>query len=163
MFQFLMSTSSSEESSCQPNLKWLLAHIDEPREVICQLSSLNEHFQHPHCFMILMRTLHSDYSISKVEETLRHYLSPLLKTFPRSLFVVNIIKSHLERPFFTIPTRAVLQSLVRSSDKNSDGAMDLEEFESFGDFNLVYTHWPQQLEMAKSSLWGLKRLATLPA
>ena len=120
--------------------------------------SLNEHFQHPHCFMTLMRTVHSDYLISKVEETLKHYLSPLLKTFPRSLFVVNIIKSHLERPFFTIPTRAVLQSLVRSSDKNSDGAMDLEEFESFGDFNLVYTHWPQQIEMAKSSLWGMKRL-----
>ena len=87
--------SSSEESSCQPNLKWLLAHIDEPREVICQLSSLNEHFQHPHCFMTLMRTVHSDYLISKVEETLKHYLSPLLKTFPRSLFVVTIIKSHI--------------------------------------------------------------------
>ena len=47
---------------------------------------------------------------------------------------------------------------MRSSDKNSDGEMDLEEFESFGDFNLVYTHWPQQLEMAKRSLWGMKRL-----
>ena len=127
--------------------------------------------KHPndHCFIILTKTNHSEYLISKVEETLRHYLSPLLKTFPRSLFVVNIIKSHLEQQCFQfglkkkIPTRAILQSLVRSSDKNSDGAMDFAEFESFGDFNLVYTHWPQQLEMAKSSLWGLKRLVTLSA
>ena len=38
LFHFLMSTTSLEESSCEPNLKWL-ALIDEPQEVILSFLS----------------------------------------------------------------------------------------------------------------------------
>merc|ERR1712156_428910 len=71
----------------------------------------------------------------EVEETLRYYLSPFLKTLPR----------------------AILQSLVSSSDKNSDGAMDFEELKTFGDFNLVYNIWPQHLELAMNAKWAMKK------
>ena len=54
-------------------------------------------------------------------------------------------------------SRAILQSLVRSSDKNSDGAMDFEELKTFGDFNLVYNIWPQHLQMARGAEWGMKQ------
>ena len=54
-------------------------------------------------------------------------------------------------------SRAVLQSLVRSSDKNSDGAMDFEELTTFGDFNLVYNIWPQHLQMARGAEWGMRK------
>ena len=37
----------------------------------------------------------------------------------------------------------ILQSLVKSADKNLDRAMDWEEFEGFGDFELVFKRWPQ--------------------
>ena len=37
----------------------------------------------------------------------------------------------------------VLQSLVKSADKNLDEAMDWKEFEGFGDFELVFRRWPQ--------------------
>ena len=37
----------------------------------------------------------------------------------------------------------ILQSLVKSADKNLDGAMDWKEFEGFGDFELVFKRWPQ--------------------
>ena len=37
----------------------------------------------------------------------------------------------------------ILQSLVKSADKNLDEAMDLKEFEGFGDFELVFKRWPQ--------------------
>ena len=92
-------------------------------------------------------------SILKVEETLRHYLSPFLKTLPRSFthslsFICNSSFAN---------SRAILQSLVRSSDKNSDGAMDFEELTTFGDFNLVYNIWPQHLQMAINARWGMKK------
>ena len=32
---------------------------------------------------------------------------------------------------------------MKSADKNMDGAMDWEEFEGFGDFELVFQRWPQ--------------------
>ena len=51
--------------------------------------------------------------------------------------------------------RAILQSLVRSSDKNSDGAMDFEELTTFGDFNLAYNIWPRHLQMAMNARWGM--------
>ena len=90
-------------------------------------------------------------SIFKVEETLRHYLSPFLKTLPRSFthslsFICNSSFAN---------SRAILQSLVRSSDKNSDGAMDFEELTTFGDFNLAYNIWPQHLQMAMKARWGM--------
>ena len=37
----------------------------------------------------------------------------------------------------------ILQSLVKSADKNLDRAMDWKEFEGFGDFELVFKRWPQ--------------------
>jgi len=53
--------------------------------------------------------------------SLTHHLTPILNTFPRM----------------------ILQSLVKSADKNLDRAMDWEEFEGFGDFELVFKRWPQ--------------------
>ena len=32
----------------------------------------------------------------------------------------------------------ILQALVNSADKNSDGGMDWQEFEGFGDFDLAF-------------------------
>ena len=91
--------------------------------------------------------------ISKVEETLRHYLSPFLKTLPRSLaYSLSFISISS-----SANSRAILQSLVRSSDKNSDGAMDFEELTTFGDFNLVYNIWPQHLQMARGAEWGMRK------
>ena len=37
----------------------------------------------------------------------------------------------------------ILQSLVTFADKNLDEAMDWNEFEGFGDFELVFKRWPQ--------------------
>ena len=39
----------------------------------------------------------------------------------------------------------ILRSLVKSSDRNSDGGMDWEEFEGFGDFELVFLRWQEIL------------------
>ena len=58
---------------------------------------------------------------------------------------------------YSANSRAILQSLVRSSDKNSDGAMDFEELKTFGDFNLVYNIWPQHLQMARGAEWGMRK------
>jgi len=51
-----------------------------------------------------------------VTDSLIQLLTPIVKTFPRML----------------------LQALVSSADKNSDGGMDWQEFEGFGDFDLAF-------------------------
>ena len=38
----------------------------------------------------------------------------------------------------------ILRSLVKSSDRNSDGGMDWEELEGFGDFELVFLRWQKR-------------------
>ena len=38
----------------------------------------------------------------------------------------------------------ILRSLVKSSDRNSDGGMDWEELEGFGDFELVFLRWQER-------------------
>ena len=51
------------------------------------------------------------------------------------------------------PTRMILQSLVKSADKNLDGAMDWKEFEGFGDFDLVlYQRWPQMWKILRDDI-----------
>merc|ERR1712168_1361567 len=51
--------------------------------------------------------------------------------------------TQLLTPIFNTFPRMILQSLVKSADKNLDGAMDWKEFEGFGDFELVFKRWPQ--------------------
>ena len=47
----------------------------------------------------------------------------------------------------------ILQSLVKSADKNLDGAMDWKEFEGFGDFELVlYQRWPQMWRILRDDM-----------
>ena len=46
----------------------------------------------------------------------------------------------------------ILQSLVKSADKNSDRAMDWQEFEGFGDFELVFKRWPQMWQILQDDL-----------
>ena len=46
----------------------------------------------------------------------------------------------------------VLQSLVKSADKNLDEAMDWKEFEGFGDFDLVFRRWPQMWRILQEDL-----------
>ena len=46
----------------------------------------------------------------------------------------------------------ILQSLVTSADKNSDGAMDWKEFEGFGNFELVFKRWPQMWKTLQDDL-----------
>ena len=46
----------------------------------------------------------------------------------------------------------ILQSLVKSADKNLDGAIDWKEFEGFGDFELVFTRWPQMWRILQDDL-----------
>ena len=43
--------------------------------------------------------------------------------------------------------RAVLQSLVRSADSDSDGRMSWQELEDFSDFRLALQVWPGMLEL----------------
>ena len=48
----------------------------------------------------------------------------------------------------------ILQSLVKSADKNLDEAMDWKEFEGFGDFELVFKRWPQMWWiLSEPQLW----------
>ena len=42
--------------------------------------------------------------------------------------------------------RMVLLSLVESADKNANDGMEWEEFEGFGDFELVSEKWPKMWE-----------------
>ena len=51
-----------------------------------------------------------------------------------------------------IQPRMILQSLVKSADKNLDGAMDWKEFEGFGDFDLVITRWPKMWRLLRYDL-----------
>ena len=46
----------------------------------------------------------------------------------------------------------ILQSLVKVADKNMDRAMDWEEFEGFGDFELVFKRWPQMWKILQDEL-----------
>ena len=46
----------------------------------------------------------------------------------------------------------ILQSLVKAADKNMDRAMDWEEFEGFGDFELVFKRWPQMWKILQDEL-----------
>ena len=46
----------------------------------------------------------------------------------------------------------VLQSLVKSADKNLDEAMDWKEFEGFGDFELVFQRWPQMWRILRDDM-----------
>ena len=46
----------------------------------------------------------------------------------------------------------ILQSLVKSADKNLDGAMDFQEFDGFGDFELVFKRWPQMWKILKDDI-----------
>ena len=46
----------------------------------------------------------------------------------------------------------ILQSLVKSADKNLDGAMDFQEFDGFGDFELVFRRWPQMWKILKDDI-----------
>merc|ERR1719295_938604 len=63
-------------------------------------------------------------------DSLNQLLTPVLNTFPR----------------------IILQSLVKSADKNLDGAMDWKEFEGFGDFELVFKRWPQMWQILQDDL-----------
>ena len=46
----------------------------------------------------------------------------------------------------------ILQSLVKSADKNLDRAMDWQEFEGFGDFELVFKRWPRMWQILQDDL-----------
>ena len=41
---------------------------------------------------------------------------------------------------------------MKSADKNMDGAMDWEEFEGFGDFELVFQRWPQMWKILQDGM-----------
>jgi len=67
----------------------------------------------------------------QVVDSLTQLLTPIVNTFPRM----------------------ILQSLVKSADKNLDGAMDWKEFEGFGDFDLVlYQRWPQMWKILRDDI-----------
>lgn len=66
---------------------------------------------------------------SQVTNSVAQLLTPYVNTFPRM----------------------ILRSLVKSSDRNSDGGMDWEELEGFGDFELVFLRWPEMWEMVARS------------
>jgi len=137
--------ASSEVVDCKRFFFDVFPHFDTDHDGVINFEELQFKVQRlfqlfmstseePDCTPNLKWLAHID-EPREVEETLRHYLSPFLKTLPR----------------------AILQSLVRSSDKNSDGAMDFEELTTFGDFNLVYNIWPQHLQMARGSGWGMRK------
>ena len=46
----------------------------------------------------------------------------------------------------------ILQSLVKSADKDLDEAMDWKEFEGFGDFELVFKRWPQMWRILQEDM-----------
>ena len=61
----------------------------------------------------------------------------------------------------------ILQSLVKSADKNLDGGMDWKEFEGFGDFELVFKRWPQMWQILQDDMLAgttddLKRCLAFP-
>ena len=41
---------------------------------------------------------------------------------------------------------------MKSADKNLDGAMDFQEFDGFGDFELVFRRWPQMWKILKDDI-----------
>ena len=47
----------------------------------------------------------------------------------------------MQNSFTLFIHRIVLQSFVRSADKNNDNAMDFAEMEGFDDFGFVYLKW----------------------
>ena len=63
-----------------------------------------------------------------VTNSLVQLLTPIVNTFPRW-------QTSQQRSSYY---RMILQALVNSADKNSDGGMDWEEFEGFGDFYLAF-------------------------
>ena len=48
--------------------------------------------------------------------------------------------------------RIILQSLVRTADKNGDKVMDFNEFEGFNDFEFIFLKWEGLEETAKNAL-----------
>jgi len=65
--------------------------------------------------------------------------------------VIQALTQHLTPIVNTFP-RMILQSLVKSADKNLDRAMDWQEFEGFGDFELVFKRWPQMWQILQDDL-----------
>merc|ERR1712032_309707 len=65
--------------------------------------------------------------------------------------VVHSLIQHLTPIVNTFP-RMILQSLVKSADKNLDRAMDWQEFEGFGDFELVFKRWPRMWQILQDDL-----------
>ena len=51
--------------------------------------------------------------------------------------------------------RIILQSLVRTADKNGDKVMDFNEFEGFNDFEFIFLKWERLEETAKNALRSL--------
>ena len=47
----------------------------------------------------------------------------------------------------------ILQSLVASADTDDDGKMNWEEFESFGDFDLVFKKWIGRGHIRQENGW----------
>ena len=47
----------------------------------------------------------------------------------------------MQNSFTVFIHRIILQSFVRSADKNNDNAMDFAELEGFDDFGFVYLKW----------------------
>jgi len=65
--------------------------------------------------------------------------------------VIHSLIQHLTPIVNTFP-RMILQSLVKSADKNLDRAMDWQEFEGFGDFELVFKRWPRMWQILQDDL-----------
>jgi len=65
-----------------------------------------------------------------ISTTLRQLLTPVLDTIPR----------------------IILQSLVKTADRNGDKVMDFDEFESFSDFEFIFLKWENLGETAKNAL-----------
>ena len=85
----------------------------------------------------------------QVIQALTQHLTPIVKTFPRYYCLSFSFKALFYKGAIF---RMILQSLVKSADKNLDRAMDWQEFEGFGDFELVFKRWPQMWQILQDNL-----------
>ena len=85
----------------------------------------------------------------QVVHSLIQHLTPIVNTFPRLTYFSCTFLDHKHSSF---KCRMILQSLVKSADKNLDRAMDWQEFEGFGDFELVFKRWPQMWQILQDDL-----------